>query len=55
MTVPSDPASLDFRRRRMLIIIFFFLSHNERFYPSECGDQCKAKRRAEQKSYPRRN
>jgi hypothetical protein len=33
----------------------FFCAHTERFYPSECGDQCKAKRRAKQKSYPRRN
>jgi hypothetical protein len=32
-----------------------YFSSNERFYSSECRDECKAKRRAKQKSYPRRN
>jgi hypothetical protein len=33
----------------------FVFDSNERFHPSECRDECEAKRRAKQKSYPRRN
>jgi hypothetical protein len=34
---------------------YFIFLKCERFYPSECRDECKAKRRAKQKSYTRRS